>query len=72
EQFIRLTRAVDRYAQATFRAPLEGYIRRMLWSLADTGVIPEDATFDPEGPVLAEWEREDIRRETARFAEVMP
>ncbi len=69
-RFLELTQAVDRYAQATFRTPLEGYIRRMLWSLADSGVIPEDATFDPHGPALPEWEREDIRLETRRFAQI--
>lgn len=67
-RFLRLTRAVDRFAQATFRAPMEGYIRRMLWALADTGVIPEEATFDPDGPPLEAWEREDVRRETKLFA----
>jgi 4-hydroxy-tetrahydrodipicolinate synthase len=72
DRFLRLTQAVDRYAQATFRAPMEGYIQRMLWSLADTGVIPEEATFDPEGPTLPAWERDDIRRETALFAAVEP
>lgn len=68
ERFLRLTTAVDRFAQATFRAPMEGYILRMLWALADTGVIPEDAAHDPHGPALPDWEREDVRRETARFA----
>jgi 4-hydroxy-tetrahydrodipicolinate synthase len=62
EPFLRLTQAVDRFAQATFRAPMEGYIRRMLWALADTGVIPEDAANDPDGPDLPEGEREDVRR----------
>lgn len=70
EEFLRLTTAVDRYAQATFRAPMEGYIQRMLWSLADTGVIPEDATHDPDGPTLEPWERYAVRRETERFAQV--
>jgi 4-hydroxy-tetrahydrodipicolinate synthase len=71
-EFLRLTRAVDRYAQATFRAPMEGYIQRMLWSLVDTGVIPESAAHDPEGPTLADWERACIRRETGAFAAVSP
>lgn len=71
-RFLRLTRAVDRFAQATFRAPMEGYIRRMLWALSDTGVIPEEATFDPDGPQLEAWEREEVRRETERFAVVQP
>ncbi len=59
-----------RFAQATFRAPMEGYIRRMLWALADTRVIPEEATYDPHGPSLADWERDEVRRETLHFAEV--
>jgi len=68
-EFVRLTTAVDRFAVATFRSPMEGYIRRMLWALVDTGVIPEAAAHDPDGPPLEAWEREDIRRETERFAE---
>jgi 4-hydroxy-tetrahydrodipicolinate synthase len=65
--FLWLTRAVDRFAQTTFRAPMEGYIRRMLWALADTGVIPEAATYDPEGPALEPWEREDVLIATREF-----
>jgi 4-hydroxy-tetrahydrodipicolinate synthase len=71
-EFVRLTRAVDRYAQATFRAPLEGYIQRMLWSLVDTGIIPDEAACDPDGPDLEAWERDDITRETERFAQCRP
>jgi 4-hydroxy-tetrahydrodipicolinate synthase len=67
--FLRLTRAVDAFAMATFRAPMEGYIRRMLWALADCGILPEEATHDPHGPALADWEREDLRRATRAFAE---
>jgi 4-hydroxy-tetrahydrodipicolinate synthase len=69
DAFLRLTQAVDAFGQATFRAPMEGYIRRMLWALADTGVIPEEATHDPNGPALEPWEREDVRRATLAFAE---
>lgn len=71
-EFLRLTQAVDRYAQATFRAPMEGYIQRMLWSLVDTGVLPAGAAHDPDGPALEPWERDDVRRETERFAQVRP
>ena len=42
--------AVDDLAQHTFVAPMEGYIRRMLWCLRIQGVIPEDAAHDPWGP----------------------
>lgn len=70
--YIGLTTAVDRFAAATFRAPMEGYIQRMLWALVDTGVIPAEAAFDPPGPALEAWERDDVRQETLRFAEYRP
>jgi 4-hydroxy-tetrahydrodipicolinate synthase len=54
---IRLTSACDRFAGATFTEPMEGYIRRMLWALAEDGIIPEDACHDPEGPPLDPGER---------------
>lgn len=72
EEFLRLCLAVDRFGQATFRAPMEGYIQRMLWALVDTGVISEEAAFDPDGPVLEAWERRDVRIETERFARSEP
>jgi 4-hydroxy-tetrahydrodipicolinate synthase len=67
-RLVALTRAVDAFARVTFRAPMEGYIRRMLWALVDTGVIPESATEDPDGPPLAPSEREEIRRATLDLA----
>jgi 4-hydroxy-tetrahydrodipicolinate synthase len=54
---VRLTRACDRFAAATFIDPMEGYVRRMLWALAEDGVIPEEACHDPSGPALDEDER---------------
>jgi 4-hydroxy-tetrahydrodipicolinate synthase len=51
--FVRLTSACDMFARATFVEPMEGYIRRMLWSLAADGIIPDDACHDPFGPALA-------------------
>lgn len=49
-RFLSLSRTVDDLAQHTFIAPMEGYIRRMLWCLAIQGVIPEEAAHDPWGP----------------------
>ncbi len=69
-RWAELTRAVDAFARVTFRAPMEGYIRRMLWALADTGVIPEGAAEDPDGPPLAPEEREEVRRAVRAFATV--
>jgi 4-hydroxy-tetrahydrodipicolinate synthase len=59
QRFLELNRAVDDLAQHTFVAPMDGYIRRMLWCLAIQGVIPEDAAHDPWGPPpgTSEYER---------------
>lgn len=52
DDFISLSARCDRFAQATFVEPMEGYIRRMLWALAAEGVIPDTACDDPWGPAL--------------------
>src|SRR5205814_10482264 len=49
-KFVRLSGLCDRFAEATFIPPMEGYVRRMLWALAADGVIPDDACDDPWGP----------------------
>jgi len=49
-RFHALSAAVDRFAAATFRDPMDGYIRRMLHVLARDGVIPAEAAYDPWGP----------------------
>lgn len=60
--FVRLSGILDRFSQATFTAPMEGYVRRMLWAAAAQGVIPEDACDDPWGPALDPAEREAVRQ----------
>ena len=60
--FVRLSGVCDRFAQATFVAPIEGYVRRMLWAAAAEGAIPEDACDDPWGPPLDPAERDIVRR----------
>ena len=60
--FLRLSTQLDAFSQVTFIAPMEGYIRRMLWALAADGVIPDDACDDPWGPALPAAEREAVRR----------
>ena len=60
--FLRLSTQLDAFSQVTFTAPMEGYIRRMLWALAADGVIPDDACDDPWGPQLPAAEREAVRR----------
>lgn len=61
-RFVPLAAACDRFARATFREPLEGYVRRMLWAAAAEGAIPDDACDDPWGPALAPSERDAVRR----------
>jgi 4-hydroxy-tetrahydrodipicolinate synthase len=52
ERFLTLNRWVDDLGRHTFRAPMEGYIRRMLWCLVHQGVLPAEAAHDPWGPDL--------------------
>ena len=58
--FHRLSERCDRLAQATFVAPMEGYIRRMLWAAAEEGAIPRDCCDDPWGPPLDPSERSRV------------
>lgn len=61
-EFLRLSRKVDAFAEATFIRPMEGYIQRMLWALALTGVIPLSACHDPWGPKIPRSEFGQLRR----------
>lgn len=63
--FLRLSALVDELAEATFIAPMEGYIQRMLLVLAQQRIIPASATFDPWGPAL------DREAENARIRAVL-
>jgi len=60
--FLRLSAQMDAFGAVTFRDPMEGYIRRILWALAADGVIPEDSCDDPWGPALPTSERDAVRR----------
>lgn len=54
--FVHAALAVDRFARATFAAPMEGYVQRMLWALEADGVIPPGGR-DPFAPALDSAER---------------
>lgn len=69
-EFLRLNPLVDDLARHTFRAPMEGYIQRMLWCLAELGVIPDDSTRDPWGPSLDPSERRELSACLARIGEL--
>ena len=60
-RFHHLSTACDAFAQATFTEPMEGYIRRMLWSLAEEGIIPWESTDDPWGPLLSDADRSHVQ-----------
>jgi 4-hydroxy-tetrahydrodipicolinate synthase len=61
-RFIALSDFCDRFAQATFVDPMEGYIRRMLWAAAADGALPPEACDDPWGPPLPPAERDAVER----------
>jgi 4-hydroxy-tetrahydrodipicolinate synthase len=61
-RFVRLSAALDRFGAATFTAPMEGYVRRMLWAAAEDGGVPAESCDDPWGPALPAAEREAVRR----------
>lgn len=55
--FIRASARLDRFAEVTFHAPIEGYVRRMLWAAVWEGLLPESAAHDPYGPEPRAGER---------------
>ncbi|MET9338362.1 dihydrodipicolinate synthase family protein [Nonomuraea sp. NPDC003804] len=55
--FEKASARLDRLAAATFTAPMEGYVQRMLWLAADEGLIPGSHAHDPFGPGLPDTER---------------
>ena len=65
DRFVALSALCDRFAQATFIEPMEGYIRRMLWAAAADGAIPREACDDPWGPALDPREREAVEQVVA-------
>lgn len=66
-EFERASARLDRLAAATFTAPMEGYVQRMLWLAAAEGRIPRSHAFDRYGPAMGEDER---GREKAALADV--
>jgi len=62
DRFLRLSASVDALGEALFTRPMEGYIGRVLWALARTGVISDDATHDPWGPALGADELRRVAR----------
>lgn len=59
-RFIAYTALADAFASVTFAAPVQGYIRRMLWAAAAEGRLPHEACDDPWGPTLPAAERDTV------------
>jgi 4-hydroxy-tetrahydrodipicolinate synthase len=59
-RFLALNARVDAFARATFRAPMEGYVQRMLWCLVHEGVLPASSAHDPWAPPLPPGEFEAL------------
>lgn len=60
--FVHASHRLDRFAEATFYAPIEGYVQRMLWAAVWEGLLPESAAHDPYGPPLPPQERDRVLR----------
>jgi 4-hydroxy-tetrahydrodipicolinate synthase len=60
--FVAASERLDRFAAATFYAPIEGYVQRMLWAAEWEGLLPEEAAYDPFGPTLPAGERDLVIR----------
>ncbi|GAA2800463.1 dihydrodipicolinate synthase family protein [Kribbella solani] len=61
-EFLTASDRLDRFAAATFYAPIEGYVQRMLWAAAWEGLIPAASAHDPYGPELPASERDLVIR----------
>ncbi|UWE11114.1 dihydrodipicolinate synthase family protein [Actinacidiphila bryophytorum] len=60
--FVRASTRLDRFAEATFYDPIEGYVQRMMWAAVWEGLLPESAAHDPYGPQLPAHERDRVVR----------
>ena len=70
--FLALSQAVDRLSQVLFVPPMEGYIRRMLWTLVHTGILSRESAYDPWGPELDESEFVAIGKTLRALGELPP
>ncbi len=69
QEFLALCPLVDDLAQQTFRAPLDGYIQRMLWCLVHQRVIPAEAAHDPWAPAVDPADFDRIGQCVARLGQ---
>ncbi|MEV4202742.1 dihydrodipicolinate synthase family protein [Micromonospora globbae] len=60
DEFVAASADLDRLAEVTFTAPMEGYVQRMLWIAAAEGRVPATHAGDPYGPALPDGDRERV------------
>jgi 4-hydroxy-tetrahydrodipicolinate synthase len=60
--FLDASARIDALAAATFHAPIEGYVQRLLWVAAWEGLIPPEHANDPFGPPPVAAEHDRLRR----------
>lgn len=60
--FLEAMVLVDALAEITFIPPMEGYIERLLFFLAQQGLLPHTVVNDPYGPGITDQERAEITR----------
>jgi 4-hydroxy-tetrahydrodipicolinate synthase len=67
DSFLTLSDKADQLAEAIFIAPMEGYIKRLLWALVHLRIIPLEAANDPWGPKLPVADFEVVGQTLARL-----
>lgn len=60
--FVAASKTLDDFSKATFYAPIEGYVQRMLWAAQFEGLVPAEAAHDPFGPTPADDEYSLVER----------
>lgn len=60
QAFLAASDRLDRLAAVTFRAPMDGYVQRMLWVAEREGILPARSAFDPYGVPLPAGERAEV------------
>lgn len=58
--FVAASRRLDEFAAATFHAPVDGYVQRMLWAAAREGLVPDEHAHDRYGPAQSVADRERV------------
>jgi 4-hydroxy-tetrahydrodipicolinate synthase len=53
ERFVSASQRLDRFAEVTFRDPIEGYVGRMMEVARYDGALSDDGAHDPFGPPLS-------------------